>query len=72
MMVLMVMVATCDKANNKSSHSSGGDRDDQRLEAEENHAGLNRRTVRSEKKMYTVNANIDMYEYANFEIQAQA
>ena len=46
----MVMVATCDKANNKSSHSSGGDRDDQRLEAEENHAGLNRRTVRSEKK----------------------
>ena len=50
MMVLMVMVATCDKANNKSSHSSGGDRDDQRLEAEENHAGLNRRTVRSEKK----------------------
>ena len=50
MMVLMVMVATCDKANHKSSHSSGGDRDDQRLEAEENHAGLNRRTVRSEKK----------------------
>ena len=49
-MVLMVMVATCDKANNKSSHSSGGDRDDQRLEAEENHARLNRRTVRSEKK----------------------
>ena len=46
----MMMVATCDKANNKSSHSSGGDRDDQRLEAEENHAGLNRRTVRSEKK----------------------
>ena len=50
MMVLMVMVATCDKANNKSSNSSGGDRDDQRLEAEENHAGLNRRTVRSEKE----------------------
>ena len=71
MMVLMVMVATCDKANNKSSHSSGGDRDDQRLEAEENHAGLNRRTVRSEKKMYTVQYR-QRYEYANFEIQAQA
>ena len=49
-MVSMVMVATCDKANNKSSHSSGGDGDDQRLQAEENHAGLNRRTVRSEKE----------------------
>ena len=55
----MVMVATCDKANNKSSHSSGGDRDDQRLEAEENHAGLNRRTVRSEKENTQWNANID-------------
>ena len=56
----MVMVATCDKANNKSSHSSGGDRDDQRLEAEENHAGLNRRTIRSEKEKNTQwNANID-------------
>ena len=66
-MVLMVMVATCDKANNKSSHSSGGDRDDQRLEAEENHAGLNRRTVRSEKVKCKQRC-----EYANFEIQAQA
>ena len=54
---------TCDKSDNKSGDSSGGDGDDQSLEAEEDDARLHGRTVRSKKKKKGRVKTADAFSY---------